>query len=140
MTILVSNEPDLLILFPTFDISGHWRFRSLTRYVIYYQHFCYKERISEKDHSGWWWTRFGGSISHFHQFWLLKNDQISGHIQSEMTYLVVNNQKLHIWSLTNRSDISGHLQPEMTYLVIHLWPEISYLVIYKQKWHILWFT
>ena len=49
-----------------------------------------------------------------------------------MTYLVIYNQKWHIWSLTNRSDISGHLQPEMTYLVIHLQPEMIYLVVHLQ--------
>ena len=84
MTILVSNEPDLLILFPTFDISGQWRYWSLTRYVICYQNFCYKERISENDISGWWGT----------------TNDISGH-QKWHIWSFTWNQKWHIWSLTN---------------------------------------
>ena len=31
-----------------------------------------------------------------------------------------------------RNVISGHLQTEMTYLVIHLKPEMTYLVVYLQ--------
>ena len=113
MTILVSNEPDLLIISPTFDISGQWQFWSLTRYVICYMNFCYKERISEKDNSGWWWTRYDKSG---HSYGAIK--YISGYIQPEMTYLVIYNQKWHIWwftynqnwhiwSFTTINDISG---------------------------------
>ena len=55
-------------------------------------------------------------------------------------WLFTSNQKWHIWSFKTRNDISSHLQTEITYLVIHLQPEMTYLVIYNQKWHIWWFT